>query len=326
MSNTNKVEYLAEYLSNIFNDYENCKVSVENVLKWINQFNKVDATEKDRVTILEELVRIFKKTYFSKEKLVKAFNYIITNEKKISFLNIQEFRKSDKYKSSSQSDYIRLMQENGFNIEINNYDADILIYFDDYIISGNSIRQDLKFLLNKQILSKTHFWFLAVTTNGLYRLQRDNNYKNLIIKYFFNFENRLSFKNKSDVLWPYETEIDICKYFNYKNMKFREGFKKSNLFEDDEKRKLIENYFWKAGCYILNKTRGSALLPLGAGYPETVGSGIISATYRNIPNNAPICLWWGDESENNYWFPLLKRKTNKTQYLNKIQKDIKGYL
>jgi hypothetical protein len=109
-------------------------------------------------------------------------------------------------------------------------------------------------------------------------------------------------------------------------MKFREGFEKSLLFKNDDKKQILEKIFWKAGCYILNNTRGSNLLPLGAGFSKTVGSGIISATYRNIPNNAPICLWWGDERENNYWFPLLKRKTNKSQYEEESLKDLNEWL
>jgi len=193
------------------------------------------------------------------------------------------------------------------------------------MISKQIFKQDLDFLIEKQLLDKTFFYFLLVTKNGLYQL-RKNKFKNLKGKYFLKLENRLTYKNKSDVLWPYDNKIEICSEYDYSKMKYRDGFEKSIFFSDDKRRKLIENYFWKAGCYILNQTSGSALLPLGAGFPGTVGSGIISATYRNIPNNAPICLWWGDERENNYWFPLLKRKTNKSQYEKSFLKDISEWL
>jgi len=314
MGSVIKIKNLSKDLSIILSDYENWDVKMDKVLKWINQFDKVGATKKEMIIILEELVRIFKITYFSRKKIIECIKIILqeNTNSNISFLDMLRFRKSDKYKSSSQSDYIKLIKSIDKSIKINNFKADILVYFDDYIISGNSIKQDLDYLLEKNVLSKTYFYFLAITTSGLYQVEREYNYKKLVR--FFEFENRLFYKNKSNILWPYENEIDICKNFDYSNMTFRAGFEKSSLFEEDERKKLLEYYFWKAGCYILNKTSGSALLPLGAGYPKTVGSGIITATYINIPNNAPICLWWGDERENNYWFPLLKRKTNKKQY------------
>jgi hypothetical protein len=327
-----KLEKLSIELSEILKDYENSKVTPETIIKWINQFEKVEIDEKGKLIILEELIRIFKVTYFSKERINNLFleiNKKIADNlknKKISFLNIQDLRNSNKYKSSSQNDYIDLFKTINPHIEINNYDADNLIYFDDYLISGNSIRQDLDFLLEKDLLNKTVFYFLLVTQNGLYQLSKNNHDKNLECYCVLNLENRLCCKNKSDILWPYKNNIEICNSYDYSNMKFREGFEESRLFKNDDKKQTLEKIFWKAGCYILNNTSGSALLPLGAGFPKTVGSGIISATYRNIPNNAPICLWWGDERENNYWFPLLKRKTNKSQYEEESLKDLNEWL
>lgn len=319
----NEIEKLANELSNLLQDYENWEVTTENVIKWINQFDKVNITKKEMIIILEELIKIFRLTYFSKNK-ISEFLEIILKEfrgKDISFLNIQQFRKSNKYKSSSQNDYINLFKTIKPEININNYDANVLIYFDDYLISGNSIRQDLNFLVENELLDKTFFYFLLITQNGLYQINKEDKYKNLEGKCFLKIENRLKYKNKSDILWPYENKEDICNDYDYSNMKYREGFEKSILFDDDKRRRLIEDCFWKAGCYILNQTSGSAILPLGAGFPKTLGSGVVSATYRNIPNNAPICLWWGDERKDNYWFPLLKRKTNKSQYEEEILKD-----
>lgn len=320
----NNIEELANELSNILQDYENCEVTTENVIKWANQFSKNEINIEEIIIILEELIRIFKLTYFSKKKISKVFSNVILEDfknKEVSFLNIQQLRKSDKYKSSSQSDYIDFFKSINKTIKVNDFNADILIYFDDYLISGNSIRQDLEFLIEKKLLDKTFFYFLLVTQNGIYQIDKEEKYKNLKGKCFLTLENRLTYKNKSDVLWPYENKIKICSEYDYSKMKYRDGFEKSTLFNDNKRRKIIEDYFWKAGCFILNQTSGSALLPLGAGFPKTVGSGIISATYRNIPNNAPICLWWGDEREENYWFPLLKRNTNKRQYEEESLKD-----
>lgn len=312
------IKKLSEDLEQIIGDYKNCKIDQERVEKWINQFDDLGANKQDKIIILQELIRVFKITYFSKRKIEILLKDIIRRyrDKKISFLNIQDKRKINGYKSSSQKDYINIVKNIVPQIEINNFKADILIYFDDYVISGNSIKKDIQYLLQNNLLEKTNFWLLVTTTNGIHQLNKD--YKNLNGKVYIALENRLTYKNKSDILWPYKNDIIYCKNYDYSNMKFREGFGESKLFKNDNNKKLLEYYFWKAGCNILNNTSDSNLLPLGAGYPKTVGSGILSATYRNIPNNSPICLWWGDDRENNYWFPLMQRETNKSQYEKSI--------
>ena len=128
MASTVKIEELSIELSDILQDYDNYEVNGDNVVKWINQFDEVGMTKKEMIIILEELIRIFKLTYFSKDKISKFFSNIILKEfesKNISFLDIQQYRESDKYKSSSQSDYISLFKSIDSRIKVNDFKADI---------------------------------------------------------------------------------------------------------------------------------------------------------------------------------------------------------
>mgnify|MGYP003410520815 FL=1 len=53
----------AESISALLSDYENNQMTAEHVLDWVSQFDGAD-----QGFILEELLHIFKQTYFSKSK------------------------------------------------------------------------------------------------------------------------------------------------------------------------------------------------------------------------------------------------------------------
>jgi hypothetical protein len=53
--------------------------------------------------------------------------------------------------------------------------------------------------------------------------------------------------------------------------------------------------------------------PLGYDYLKSLGFGAILVTYRNIANNCPLALWWGDPNKAyplNAWYPLFPRIVN----------------
>lgn len=52
---------------------------------------------------------------------------------------------------------------------------------------------------------------------------------------------------------------------------------------------------------------------MGYDYQHTLGFGSYFVSYRNIANNCPVVLWWGDlegHSGINNWYPLFPRKAN----------------
>ena len=57
--------------------------------------------------------------------------------------------------------------------------------------------------------------------------------------------------------------------------------------------------------------------PMGYEYLESLGFGSVFITYRNIANNCPLVLWWGDTTYSpnhpfSSWYPLFPRKVNKS--------------
>ena len=56
---------------------------------------------------------------------------------------------------------------------------------------------------------------------------------------------------------------------------------------------------------------------MGYEFLESLGFGSVFITYRNIANNCPLALWWGDTSfppshPFSKWYPLFPRKVNES--------------
>lgn len=94
----------AESISVLLSDYENNQMTAEHVLDWVSQF---DGGDHD--FILEELLHIFKQTYFSKSKCrqllksyvefwTKEFNYatVASFIEETVFLDLQPAYKSQR--------------------------------------------------------------------------------------------------------------------------------------------------------------------------------------------------------------------------------------
>jgi hypothetical protein len=72
-----------------------------------------------------------------------------------------------------------------------------------------------------------------------------------------------------------------------------------------------------AGVHIvsLSKDPKPQMRPLGYDTLLTLGFGGLLITYRNISNNCPLALWWGDpDAPENHplsqWYPLFPRRIN----------------
>lgn len=89
------------------------------------------------------------------------------------------------------------------------------------------------------------------------------------------------------------------------------------LFTDFSSRKIVENIFLKYGSQlVLNaKNPAESMRPLGFNKLPSMGFGAMFFTYRNIPNNCPLVLWYGDPTKPNWhplskWYPLFQRRVN----------------
>ncbi|WP_432776546.1 hypothetical protein AAFJ72_06875 [Brevibacillus gelatini] len=137
-------------------------------------------------------------------------------------------------------------------------------------------------------------------------------------------------KGKFECCWPTKIENNslIDDFISFleeerrkKNWKpfnfFRDPDKPTNetLFSSLEARYLVEKAFLEKGIEIFNLSENPnhSMMPMGYNFNCTLGFGSLFITYRNIPNNCPLVLWWGDldkEYPLNQWLPLFPRRTN----------------
>jgi hypothetical protein len=95
--------------------------------------------------------------------------------------------------------------------------------------------------------------------------------------------------------------------------------KQETLFSTPEARNIVESAFLRKGAYIasLPEKRKDSMRPMGFEYFESLGFGSVFITYRNIANNCPLVLWWGDTNYHpshpfSKWYPLFPRKGNES--------------
>ena len=132
-------------------------------------------------------------------------------------------------------------------------------------------------------------------------------------------ENRLSYRNRSEVLWP--TVIpDVAEVQAYMELPSKYPFEPRQAlrtvaypFSSEQGRQVLESEFLIAGAKIrsLSENPKASMRSLGFS-PFGVGFGSMIVTYRNCPNNCPLALWWGDPEAASgalHWYPLLPRKT-----------------
>ncbi|MGI0480691.1 hypothetical protein ACN4EE_07865 [Geminocystis sp. CENA526] len=334
-------------IANTIKDYRQGEISPitpDHVDKWVSQFEK-----EDQLIILYEINNLLSKYYFSKSKTVSFLKAIFKRQDIFgenpsstipctNFLNIQR-------KGSSQKDLIKLASNVAYNeygtIINENISSPIgFIYLDDCIFSGNTVVHDLESLLSQNKLSncQIYFVFLACHSSGIKymfkRLQTVAKKKNIDLPHYFysvEFENNDLNSDKYDCLWSKEVTNDNY-VFNFVNLVSNNAQQKGwnprlfrpdhvpsqeTLFSSPQNRDIVEKAFLKKGAYIcsLPKNRQKSMRPMGYEYLESLGFGSIFITYRNIANNCPLVLWWGDPSYSSshpfsQWYPLFPRKVN----------------
>ena len=276
-------------LVDILKDYEKTNVNYNDVLIWLKQFELFGISEEEKKIILDDLIKVFKITYFSKSRVIKFLKNIINKNlediknNNCSFLDVQSFRETYN-KSESQKEYVNLLQKIAkedfkLDISLNDFHKEKLIYIDDYLLTGGSFSADLNFITKKTNIDKVKIYFLII----LYEQWNEELKK----------RKQILFEKLDQISY----EIVLTGYFTY--FSFNSNQKK--FFEYNN---ITKEYFKKANEYIVSKIEKNKNY-----WNRRVKSMFISAVYRNIPNNTPICLWWGDKEKSNIWFPLLERKS-----------------
>jgi hypothetical protein len=336
---------LLESIATTIADYRHGEIyamTPDHVNRWVDQFNR-----DEQLTILAEMDRILKIYYVSRQKAKDIIRRALTSHKifgthparviaRTGFLRIQR-------KGSSQDELLTLADEvtqaeYGISITSCGESPVAYIYLDDCLFSGNTVRYDLKQWLPEAIRGTTvYLIFLAAHNRGLSYLQQrlDAEAKiydvSLDYRKWYKFNNLPQDTERFECLWPCEisgdelvdTYIqqvrDRCQGKNFSPRLFRPSGvpTKETIFSSPEAREVVEGAFLKAGAYIVSlaKSPKPEMRPLGYEYLESLGFGAIFVTYRNIANNCPLVLWWGDPSfpsshPVSKWYPLFPRKVN----------------
>ena len=310
-------------ITNTIKDYRAGEIpepTPNHVDQWINQFD-----ENVQLPMLRELDHIFKLTYVSKDKALQLLRQIAGNFSRdfwqeAHILNIQ---KNGRSQFEIRELFLPILKEQcGYDIDYRGSTGGDFIYLDDAIFTGKRVIDDLLDWLHNHTAENAtlHIMVIAVHEFGKYWIREEQNLKhlktekeiNINIRFFneFIFENRLLYRNQSDVLWP-TAEVYSDAYFQPR----QPGYRVSRFFTSEHGRQLLEREFLDAGRKIQNFANepNPMLKPLGFS-PFNPGFGSLFVTYRNSPNNCPLALWYGDltfppNHPFSKWYPLFPRKT-----------------
>jgi len=324
-------------------DYKDGTImDADHVKSWIEQFE-----EDKQETILIEIDHILKKYYVSKTQAADFLKTLLdtkeivgdfsSNHNAIEFLDIQ-------LKGNSQSDLLELMEEvmdKHFDIALTDCGTNptTYIYLDDCMFSGNTVYRDIEKWASERDLrnSTIHFVFLALHKGNIRYVTNklDSIFKGENVKYQFwaihKLANNAWDNSQYDCLWPTQLQEDDAYVTSFSEYieDLREKSGKSNpfalfrpssypsqekLFTSKQARIVVEHEFFKKGAYLFTFRKKDTMKPMGYSYFNNAGFGSMFVTYRNIANNCPLVLWWGDRSQFHpldQWHPLFPRSVNK---------------
>lgn len=325
----------------IARDYEGADFNKKHVEKWLDQF-----PIGYHNLIIKELHSILDKTYFSKNTVIKILKLLIESEQifsqpieEYSFINPQVL-------GSSQKEILGLLNEviqnnYGFSIEeCGKENITSYVYIDDAIYSGNRVIRDIQKWVSEiddiDSISRVDIIVLALHNrnyNYVYeQIQRSlPNTQIFFWRAIIFYDSLWGSDGKFESYWPsFEMEyndqanqyIETVKETRSEaqNKKIPLLRNKGKLISDSyftspENRKLVEKIFFEKGVEILSYAANPNpnMRPMGYDNSKTLGFGSYFVTYRNIANNCPVVLWWGDLNASfgiNNWYPLFPRITN----------------
>lgn len=335
---------LIESIIKTTNDYKmpaGMKMSSEHVERWISQFYL-----NEQIVILEEMNQILKKYYFSRNKVKEYLKSILSNKKAFgedvaatlkttTFLSIQTQGNSQKHllkivEEILQEDYrINLKECHGTNL---------YFYIDDCIFTGNKFRYDIVPWINSHKFeqgSKLVTYHLALHNMGFRYaskfIEEAAQLKHLGLVWCRHlYINSIKENNASiETLWPLKVEdINVLNYYNKTKFICEGNGWNSNLYRNQclninevlfssvQARNIVEGAFLRVGAKLVMAAQNplQSMRPLGFQKLESLGFGSFFITYRNIANNCPLALWYGDPtcSANHpfsKWYPLFPRNT-----------------
>jgi hypothetical protein len=350
----NQRQTLLKSIATIIADYRHGEIPTideSHVDRWVSQFDRFDFDGNAQIVILEQMRRILQSYYISRNIAQNFITRVLTSEKlfgvnpavilrNVKFLQIQT-------KGSSQNDLLDLCEQvfqsvYGFGLKDCGSSPVTYIYLDDCLYTGNRVWRDIEAWISNAIRGTTlHLIFFASHTAGLEysrkRIEAKAQGQGVTVKFWqlHKLHNSRWKPSQFDCFWTRETSGDplIDKYVQEvndcrqnPNKTFPPLFRPNNMpmqddiFSSSAARGIIEYAFLKAGAYIVSlpKNPNPSMRPLGYDYKQSLGFGAILVTYRNIANNCPLALWWGDPDKPypiDAWYPLFPRTVNTSSSL-----------
>lgn len=314
-------------------------ITADHVSRWASQFERYT-----NLTILQETDRILYHYYLSRTKTEKLIGEMLSRLQVFApetavnteFLDIQQ-------RGNSQCDLLALVDSvlwkrkrirRSKPAQPRQY-----IYLDDCLLTGNRLYRDIEAWIPTAKSGTTlHVVLLGTHTAGIRFFQKriadaasaygiDIKIWPALAHAFENDENSEVY----DCLWSeavagnkYVDEsvrrvTEDAQRKGWPVRLFRSGTVRSQnlVFSSDSARSVVEQTFLKAGAYIcsLPSNNKPNIRPMGYEILESLGFGALFITYRNIANNCPLALWWGDPTYPSShpfrkWYPLFPRRTN----------------
>lgn len=337
-------EQLIQEIANVAGEYRLGEIRLfdfAHVHRWIAQFQ---VEKREKIIILMETLNLLKRFFLSrtatKECLV-GFMQAATEDfpggdiRNVNFIKNQPWGKS-------QFDLLGLMDEildEKFGITTAECgESKTFLYIDDVIYSGSKFRYDIqnwaateaeKFkLISYHILHHIEGYNYAgghvsksvASKNGTISPWRSHDICNnrrtgaplqiLWPKYFPG--NELIDAYADSVRQQLASKgVSSQNVFRADGIKFAEG-----IFSSEANRDVLEQAFLEVGATLVLSAQNPqpSVRPMGVEFLATVGFGSPIITYRNIANNCPLALWYGDpdtygaDHPLGRWYPLFKRK------------------
>lgn len=342
-------ETVADYRRN-----EIVPITPLHIERWLNQFDSAD-----RLVILHEMDAIMRRFYFSKD-LVKAGirgflkNQLIGNKDPRDVLHLTGFLCIQQEGSSQRAmlDVVDEVLQEEYKIPIamaGIKETKTYVYLDDAVYTGNRLRYDLTDGVSTVgwLSNCPDYCTLLVYTIAFHKDASSYVYekikavaerKHISLKFFTTLliDNTHLPESSLDVLWPEKTtgimnvdsyirglcttsgrKMETDTFFRNSGYRWQEG-----LFSSRQARETVERAFLTKGLQLVNacQTPAPSMRPLGFMKLLSLGFGTLFVTYRNIANNCPLVLWWGDPDLPSShplgkWYPLFPRRTNKQRVI-----------
>jgi hypothetical protein len=312
-------------------------IHASHVAKWVKQFES-----QDRLVILEELDRMLKQRYVSRSQMRDAITTLLqrvlrlvpkAEHSRIRLMNASR-------KGNSQNELLNLAREilaTSFQIDTEKpiHSPAIYIYLDDCLFTGNTLIYDAKNWLNQNSsiqIERIYFLFHTTHSSGEYYVgkqfeiplkSKNISWRILSLK---QVQNNPNTTGRYDCFWsqPCSEKEDVLGLVDQLQQQPYSRIWRpltvsptSELFSSSENRDMIEKAFLNAGFRIttFSTEQKPEMRPLGYEKLTSLGFGAMFVTYRNIANNCPLVLWWGDPNKPSHhplgkWYPLFPRMSN----------------